>query len=111
MVVREFRDRPVLAVALVLTLGLTSITAQANERLMETSGCISCHRIDSKLIGPSFKDVAVRYRQQPDALQYLMHKVREGGEGVWDDIPMAPNSEEKISESNLRQVIEWILSL
>jgi cytochrome c len=40
-----------------------------------------------------------------------VQKVREGGEGVWGDIPMAPNSEEKVSDDNLKLIVQWILSL
>ncbi len=85
--------------------------AFANEQLMEKSGCISCHRIDKKLIGPAFKAVAQRYKNNPDAPARLFEKVREGGEGEWDDIPMTPNSVAKISDADLNTVIAWILSL
>ena len=85
--------------------------ACANEQLMEKSGCLSCHRVDQKLIGPAFKDVAARYKQHPEVIDDLLQKVREGGEGVWGDVPMAPNSPEKVSDENLKLIIEWILSL
>lgn len=90
---------------------LCGAPAFANEQLMEKSGCISCHRIDQKLIGPAFKEVAARYKQQPDIIDTLLQKVREGGEGEWGDVPMAPNPPEKISDDNLKRVVEWILSL
>lgn len=85
--------------------------AFANEQLMEKSGCISCHRVDKKLIGPAFKAVAQRYKNNAEAPALLFEKVREGGEGEWDDIPMVPNSVAKISDADLNTVIEWILSL
>jgi cytochrome c len=84
---------------------------KANEQLMEKSGCISCHRIDQKLIGPAYKDVAARYRDHPEVIDTLMQKVREGGEGVWGDVPMAPNSVEKVSDENLRLILQWIMTL
>jgi cytochrome c len=100
------------AVALPLFTCLVSIDpAFANEQLMEKSGCISCHRVDQKLIGPAFKDVAARYKKHPEVIDTLLQKVREGGEGVWGDVPMAPNLEEKVSDENLRIILEWILSL
>lgn len=89
----------------------TAQVSQASEQLMERSGCISCHRVDQKLIGPAFTDVAARYRADSEAAQYLIAKIREGGEGAWGDIPMQPNGEEKISEEDLRLVVEWILKL
>ena len=100
------------AIALAALGYFASISAGgANEQLMEKSGCLSCHRIDQKLIGPAYKDVAARYRGHPEVIDTLMQKVREGGEGVWGDIPMAPNSEEKVSDENLKLILQWILSL
>jgi len=84
-------------------------SAQASEELMEKSGCVSCHRIDQKLIGPSFKDIAIKYKSDRNALPYLLEKVRDGGEGVWGEMPMPPNSVEKISDADLKSVIEWTL--
>ena len=54
-------------------------------------GCTACHAVDTKVVGPSFKDVAARYQGRADAAQMLEQKVRDGGAGVWGDIPMPPN--------------------
>lgn len=83
----------------------------ANEQLMSKAGCLACHRIDQKVNGPSFKAVAARYKKDADAPDYLFGKIREGGEGVWGDLPMVPNSPEKISDADLKTLIGWILSL
>lgn len=84
----------------------------SGEELMERSGCISCHRIDQKLIGPAFRDVAARYRNRADAADYLAGRIRGGSEeGIWGDLPMPPNPVDKISDENLSLVIEWLLSL
>ena len=96
--------------AVVALLGGTA-AAQASEALMEKSGCVSCHRVDQKLIGPPFKDVAAKYKGNKDALPYLLLKVRNGGEGVWGDIPMPPNSVERVSDADLKAIVEWILQL
>ena len=94
---------------LTVTVCALNVSAQASEELMEKSGCVSCHRIEQKLIGPSFRDVAAKYKSDKDALPYLLEKVRDGGEGVWGDMPMPPNSVEKISDDDLKSVIEWVL--
>lgn len=87
-----------------------SASAQAgDEDLMEKSGCVSCHRVDQKLIGPAFKDVAAKYKSDKNALPYLLEKVRNGGEGVWGDMPMPPNSVEKVSDVDLKTIVEWVL--
>lgn len=88
-----------------------SIRVHASEQLMERSGCISCHRVDQKLIGPAFTEVAARYRGDSQAVPYLIQKIRDGGEGVWGDIPMQPNDAEKISDADLKLVVEWLLKL
>jgi|KBSSwiS6_1023812.scaffolds.fasta_scaffold316310_1 cytochrome c len=83
----------------------------ANEALMDKAGCVACHRIDIKYNGPAFKAVAARYRNDPDAAAQLFVKVREGGDGVWGDLPMVPNGPNKISDADLQTLIAWILSL
>lgn len=86
-------------------------TAFANEELMGKKGCVSCHRVDQKLVGPSYKQVAAKYKSDPNAEALLLEKVREGGEGVWGDMPMPPNSPEKISDADLKILVDWILQL
>jgi cytochrome c len=87
--------------------------AMANEQLMEKAGCIACHHVDDKLIGPAFKSIAAKYRSVSEelTLNYLTNQVRDGSEGVWGDIPMAPNPPSKVSDEDLKTVLEWILGL
>jgi len=96
-----------------IAIGLLVFThARASQELMEKGGCIACHRVDEQLIGPAYKAVAAKYRSNKvAALEYLLTKVREGGEGVWGDIPMPPNSIEKIDDAELKTLLEWILGL
>jgi len=94
-----------------LLLVLFSTFVSANEQLASKAGCVACHRVDQKVNGPSFKNVTARYKSDPDAPAYLFEKVREGGEGVWGDLPMVPNPPEKISDADLQTLIVWILSL
>jgi cytochrome c len=83
--------------------------AQAGPGLMDKAGCAACHRVDEKLIGPAFKDVAARYRSNRNAADALFDKVREGGSGTWGDTPMPPNDEERISDAELKALISWVL--
>jgi cytochrome c len=96
-----------------MAIGLVILTqAHASEELMEKGGCVACHRIDEKLIGPSYKAVAAKYRSNKvEALAYLLMKVRDGGEGVWGDVPMPANSIEKIDDTDLKTLLEWVLAL
>jgi cytochrome c len=104
------RSSALLAIMLFSSYGARADNETSNtEELMEKSGCISCHRIDEKLIGPSFKQIAARYPHNEQTTDRLVNAVRGGSEGVWGDVPMPPNSEQKVSEDNLRRIVEWLL--
>ena len=79
------------------------------EEAMNKAGCMACHAKDKKLVGPSFKDIAAKYKGQGDAVAKLSDKVRKGGAGVWGPIPMPPNPAEKISDGDLKDVVGSIL--
>ncbi len=85
--------------------------AAASEALIKKARCVACHAIDRKMVGPAYKDVAVKYKDQPEAAARLAAKVRAGGGGVWGDIPMPPNPPERISVADLAAVIDWVLKL
>jgi cytochrome c len=78
------------------------------EAAMAKAGCTACHAKDKKLVGPSFKDIAAKYKGQ-DAVAKLSEKVRKGGSGVFGPVPMAPNPPDKISDADLKAAIEYIL--
>jgi cytochrome c len=94
------------AIAAALTL---AGAAQANEKLAQASGCTTCHGIDKKIIGPAYKDVANKYRNDKGAEANLIKKVKEGGKGVWGDIPMPPNAH--VKDPDVKTLVDWILSL
>jgi cytochrome c len=75
----------------------------------QKAGCLACHNVDKKVVGPAFKDVAAKYKGQADAPTHLLEKVRKGGSGVWGPIPMPPNPADKINDAELKGVIEWVL--
>ena len=75
----------------------------------QKAGCMACHSMDKKLVGPAFKDIAAKYKGQGDAVAKLSEKVRKGGSGVWGPIPMSPNPADKISDGDLKDVVSWIL--
>lgn len=76
---------------------------------MTKAGCMACHAKDKKMVGPSFKDIAAKYKGQADAPAKLAEKVRKGGSGVWGPVPMAPNGPDKISDDALKGAIDAIL--
>lgn len=95
-----------------LALGLAAATpAVASEEIIKKARCVACHAVDQKRVGPSYKDVAAKYKGQADAVAVLSAKVRTGGTGNWGQIPMTPNGPDKISEADLKAAVEWILKL
>jgi cytochrome c len=91
------------------TMAVADVNAKAAGRapvaLLDQHACSACHGIDSKLVGPSFKDIAKKYASHDDALGYLVRKIRSGGSGVWGAVPMPPQS---IAETDARTIAQWI---
>ena len=101
---------------LTLFLALFSSAANANLddanalEIMKKSGCIVCHSIDKKVVGPAYKDVAQKRKDESDAAAMLEKSVRGGSKGVYGQMPMPPNPPSKISDADLRELIEWVLT-
>lgn len=80
------------------------------QEIMARAGCAACHAANQKIVGPAYKDVAAKRKTEKDAVPLLMKKVREGGSGVYGPIPMPPNPKEKISDEELKAMVEWVLT-
>ena len=89
---------------------LSSAPVTASLDIVKKARCVACHAVDKKMVGPSYREVAEKYKGQADAPALLALKVRSGGAGVWGAVPMTPNDASKISDENLKAAIEWILS-
>ncbi len=83
--------------------------AQNPEDLLKSNACTSCHAVDKKLVGPSYKDVAAKYRGQKDAEAKLIDKVKKGGAGVWGQVPMPPNAH--VKDADIATMVKYILAL
>lgn len=93
-----------------LTLGLGAAgPVAASEQLAQKGGCAGCHTKEKKLVGPAYRDIGAKFKDQKDALGQLSERVRKGSVGVWGQIPMPPSGPDKISDGDLKAVIEWIL--
>ena len=82
--------------------------AADEEALAKAKNCMACHAIDKKLVGPSYKDVAAKYKGDAKAPAMLAAKVKAGGKGVWGQIPMPPNN---VTPEEANKLVAWILSL
>jgi len=78
------------------------------EQLLQKYGCFTCHAVDKKVIGPSYKEVAAKYAGDKNALDALAKKVKAGGQGVWGQVPMAPNPQ--VSDADLQARVKYILA-
>lgn len=96
----------------VLTAGslLVAGQAMADQALAQKSGCLACHGVDKKVLGPGFKDVAAKYKGNKGAEAKLVAKVKKGGSGVWGPIPMPANSPQ-VKDKDIQTIVKWILSL
>jgi cytochrome c len=78
--------------------------------LAQKSGCLACHSVDKKVLGPSYKDVAAKYKGDKGAEARLVAKVKAGGSGVWGPMPMPANSPQ-VKDEDIKTIVQWVLSL
>ena len=80
----------------------------ASEDLAKQKACLACHQVDKKLVGPSYKDIAAKYKTDKDAEKKLAAKIRAGGVGVWGQVPMPANP--AVSEAEAVTLAKWVLA-
>ena len=97
-----------LAAALAAALALCSGAALASPELAKAKNCMACHATDKKLVGPAYKDVAAKYASDKDAAAKLAKKIREGGTGVWGQVPMPANPQ--VNEADALTLAKWVLA-
>jgi cytochrome c len=94
-----------LAVAITIP---ASFPLSASEELAKKHACLACHAADKKLVGPSYKEVAAKYRNDGAAEAKLVDKVKKGSQGTWGQVPMPPNA--SVPDGDARALVKWILS-
>ena len=87
---------------------LASGNAAANEELAKKSTCTACHAAEKKLVGPSIKDIAAKYKDNKGAEALLFDKVKKGGTGVWGQIPMPDNT--AVKDEDIKTLVKWMLA-
>ncbi len=104
----------VAAAAAIFMFGAGQASADANLDLAKKSGCLACHSVDSKVVGPGWKDVAAKYKGDAGAKDALIAKVKAGGKGNWNDVtggvPMPPYSP-RVSDADIATLVDFILGL
>lgn len=98
------------ATVLLTAIGLIGpVSSEASMELARSKNCIACHSVDKQVLGPAYKEVAAKYAGDKEALARLTKKVREGGVGVWGQIPMPANPQ--VTEAEAQTLAKWVLSL
>ncbi len=99
------------ALMIIAAAGALVLAGQANadQALAQKSGCMACHSVDKKVLGPAYKDVAAKYKGQKDAEAKLVDKVKKGGSGTWGPIPMPANSPQ-VKDEDIKTLVKWVLA-
>ena len=95
---------------LTVTLALlcAALPAVADQKLAEKKNCLACHAVKEKVVGPALKEVAAKYAGQDDAANRLADKIRQGGVGVWGQVPMPPND---VTAAEAKVLADWVLAM
>ncbi len=92
----------ILIIAAVAAVGLAAAgTASAQEALAKSSGCLGCHDVSAKKVGPSFKDIAAKYKGKADAEGKLVTALTEG-----KGHPAA-----KAKPDDIKSLVKWVLAM
>lgn len=111
--------KKILGIALLLSIGmpvtwaatssLPVTQASAAADMAKAEGCLTCHSMDEKIVGPAYVKVAAKYKGDADAVASLMQSVRNGSQGKWGRAPMPPHP--NLKDDDLRTLVRWVLSL
>lgn len=77
--------------------------------LIAGNDCLTCHKVDEKLTGPAYKDVANKYENTDANVKMLAGKIIAGGSGVWGEVAMTPHA--GLSEADAEQMVKYIMLL
>lgn len=97
----------IVATVLVAALPLAAHAA-SEEALAKSKGCLACHSVEKKVIGPAYKDVGAKYKAIKGGDEIMLKSVLTGSVGKWGQIPMPANN---VTEAEAKKLVAWILSL
>lgn len=104
--------RALTAAALLLSCTFADVQAAPDaaraKQIATQHACLGCHAADKKLVGPSYQDVAAKYKDDAGARAHLTQKIKAGGSGVWGPVPMPPNP--TLSDADVQVLVDWVLA-
>jgi len=101
---------------LLVAAAMTVLSANANAdlALAKKSGCLACHSVEKKVVGPAWNDVAKKYRGDAAAKAMLIEKVKKGGKGNWTAVTggaMMPPYSPRVKDEDIAKLVEFVLQL
>lgn len=82
---------------------------EEGKSLVEGADCLACHKVNEKMIGPAYEEVAAKYENTPENIDALAEKIIQGSSGVWGNVPMAAHP--GLSKENAKLMASYVLSL
>lgn len=76
--------------------------------LARDKGCMGCHGMDKKIVGPGFNEVAAKYKGDAAAAATLATSIKQGGSSNWGAVPMPPQA--SLSEAEINELVSWVLA-
>ena len=103
--------KKILALIALAGLALPSLAAdQATAMdIAKKNGCLACHALDKKLVGPAWNEVGKKYAGDPAAAEQLVVKVKKGTKGTWGAVPMPPNA--TVKDADIKVLVDFVLTL
>ncbi|PUZ29031.1 cytochrome C [Chitinophaga parva] len=82
--------------------------ASKGETLEASLDCKTCHKVDMKVVGPSFKEIANKYPATDENIDMLASKIISGGSGHWGTTPMTPHPD--LAKDDAKEIVKYILA-
>lgn len=103
--------KKILALAAFATLSVSSFAVDKGVAMAmaQKSGCLACHALDKKLVGPAWNEVGKKYAGNAAAAAQLAVKIKKGSNGIWGPIPMPPNA--TVKDADIKTMVEFVLTL
>ncbi len=87
----------------------SAVTLEEGKQLLAKNDCLSCHKVDVKIVGPAYIEVAKKYPATAANYEKLTQKVIAGGSGNWGEVPMSAHP--SVPAADVKKMVQYILSL
>lgn len=94
-------------VMMIVALSVLAGGALASEELAKAKNCLTCHAVDKKIVGPSYKDITAKRASEKGAEAALAGKIKSGSKNEWGAVPMPPNN---VSDAEAATLAKWVLT-